>query len=217
MTPSAVLFDLDGTLTDSAPGIVASVEHALEVIGLLSPGAEQLRRFVGPPMQESFRGVLGLDEPGTERAMRAYREYFTARGMFDNSLFPGIAEMLEGLDGAGTPIALATSKPTVFAEQILEHFGIRRHFVAVCGADLGGQRAGKTEIVGDALRALPGGSSELAVMVGDREHDVLGAAANGVDCLGVAWGYAAPGELAKAGALRVVASVEELHAALSGT
>lgn len=214
MAPAAVLFDLDGTLTDSAPGIVASVEFALREIGVDSPGAEQLRRFVGPPMQESFRDVLGLDEHGTERAMRYYRAYFVERGMFENSLYPRVASMLELLDSTGHALALATSKPTVFAEQILEHFAIRRHFIAVCGADLAGKHSGKAEIVGNALRAIGGGRALGAVMVGDREHDVLGAAAHGIDCFGVGWGYAAPGELERAGATRVVASVAELQEVL---
>jgi phosphoglycolate phosphatase len=217
MTPPAVLFDLDGTLTDSAPGIVASVEHALATMGMESPGSEELRRFIGPPIQDSFRREFGLDDETTATLMLAYREYYRERGLFENSLYPGIAGLLDELSSAGVLLAVATSKPTVFAEQVLETFGIAKRFSAVCGADLAGLRAGKAEIVSDALAALALGEVPGAVMVGDREYDVLGAAANGLACIGVAWGYAAPGELARAGAARIVNDADELAQALASS
>jgi phosphoglycolate phosphatase len=149
--------------------------------------------------------------------MLAYREYYRERGLFENSLYPGIAGLLDELSSAGVLLAVATSKPTVFAEQVLETFGIAKRFSAVCGADLAGLRAGKAEIVSDALAALALGEVLGAVMVGDREYDVLGAAANGLPCIGVAWGYAAPGELARAGAARIVSDADELAQALAST
>ena len=206
-----VLLDLDGTLADSAPGIVASVEHALAALGVASPGADALRAFMGPPMRQAFHDAFGFDAAETDRAVVAYREYFTARGIFECSLYEGISDLLAELDSAGVRLALATSKPEVFAGRILEHLGVRGRFAAVCGADLDGRRATKTEIVRDALDALGAAAGPSVVMVGDREHDVTGASANGIRCIGVAWGYAQPGELERAGASPIARSVEALR------
>ncbi len=146
MAPSVVLLDLDGTLADSAPGIVASVEHALAALGVASPGAGALRALMGPPMRQAFHDAFGFDAAETDRAVVAYREYFAARGMFECSLYEGISDLLAELDSACVRLALVTSKPEVFAARILERLGVRGRFAAVCGADLDGRRATKTEI-----------------------------------------------------------------------
>jgi phosphoglycolate phosphatase len=212
MPPSQILFDLDGTLTDSAPGIVASLQHALAAFGVSSPEPQELRELIGPPIQESLRALCGGDAAVGERAMLAYRQHYVEKGMFESSLYPGVVELLASLHESGAVLALATSKPTVFAQEILVRFSVRPYFAAVCGADLAGQRSGKTEIVADALGSLPVRGPGGAVMVGDREYDVHGAKANGIACIGAGWGYGGPGELARAGASSVVRELRDVLA-----
>lgn len=220
MRPELVLLDLDGTLTDSAPGIVASVRHAFAALGLPAPGPEDLRRFVGPPIEESLLRH-GVPAERLEEARGAYHEAFTAGGMFDNSVYDGMVDVLARLRGAGVRLALATSKPEVFARQITAHFGLEAYLEAQFGASLDAARSEKADVITYALRELkdsPAGlpGLERIVMVGDRLHDVAGARANGLDCLGVSWGYADAGELEHAGAVAVVASPAELEAYLLG-
>lgn len=203
-----VLFDLDGTLTDAAPGITASVSFALDALGVPALDRDALLRFVGPPLLESFRDVAGLDDATAHAAVDAYRRYFTDRGMFENEVYPGISQLLSALRAVGCRLAVATSKPTVFAEKILDHFGLIQFFEAVCGADLDGHRAGKADIVTDALAALGVAPGPHAVLVGDRIQDVAGAHAAGIASIGAAWGYGSAAELA--GAEAVVADAEEL-------
>lgn len=216
MAVSDVLFDLDGTLVDSAPAIVASLEHALSALGVESPGPDALRAVMGPPMREAFHEAFGFDEATTERAIVAYREHFGAHGAAACSLFDGVGALLGDLEAAGARLAIATSKPEASAARILEHLGVLDRFSAVCGADLDGRRAAKPDIVRDALRELRARPAPGVVMVGDREHDVAGARANGIRCVGAGWGYAAPGELERAGASPVVGSVAALRAELLG-
>lgn len=212
-----VLFDLDGTLTDSAPGIVSCLGHALAAVGIAPLDPATLRGFVGPPMRATLRDKLHLDEATATAVMISYRERFLDSGIYDNALFPGVATLLDTLATRGLRLAVATSKPTPLAERILEHFNIEQCFSAVCGADLDERHADKSDIVADALAALAARSTAMprAIMVGDREQDVFGARANGLDCLGVRWGYAEPGELEAAGAVAVVEDVPALGAELA--
>jgi phosphoglycolate phosphatase len=216
-----VLFDLDGTVTDSAPGILACLRYSLDSVG--HPGLPQsiLTKFLGPPLVDSFLEHAELSEDRAQAALRAYRERFTAVGMFENSVFPGIGELLAGLAASGVVLALATSKPELFANRILAHFGLAGYFQVVVGAELDGRRNAKAEVVAEALHRLSQigrlPAEARPVMVGDREHDVAGARANGLSCIGVGWGYAAPGELERAGAVTVVADAAELdHVLRSG-
>lgn len=248
------LLDLDGTLTDSAPGILSSVRHAYATLGIEPPTDETLRRFVGPPLHETF-ALHGVPVDRVPEALAAYREVYAAGAMLDNSLYPGILECLTAARAAGVRLAVATSKPEVYARRITAHFGIDDLVEGVYGATLDGSRGTKADVIEHALASLavsdgvagaasvapvdeaapavseseeaseagrvgavPGGlpPREEIVMVGDREHDVLGAAAHGIGCLGVSWGYAEPGELEDAGALAVVGSADELARALRG-
>lgn len=212
MTP-LVLLDLDGTLADSAPGIVASVAQAYRALGLEVPGADALRSFVGPPITDSF-AAHGVAMDRMDEAVSAYRTAYTAGGMDDVSVFPGVTDALVALRDAGCRLIVATSKPTVFARPICEDLGLSKYLDAVVGAPLDEHTSTKALVIAEALaearhRGNPADTGDV-VMVGDREHDVHGAATHGIGCLGVAWGYAAPGELATAGALEVVADVQDL-------
>ncbi|MBD7919427.1 HAD hydrolase-like protein [Cellulomonas sp. Sa3CUA2] len=211
MTPAPlVLLDLDGTLTDSYPGIAASARVAFTTLGMPVPDDAALRGFVGPPLVDSF-ARFGVPPARVTEAVDAYRGYFRTTGMWENSVYDGIPEQLVALRDAGVRLAVATSKPEVFAGPICERFGLARYLEGVFGAPLDHVPSSKATVVAAALDALrPGGA---VLMVGDREHDVHGARANGVDCLGVAWGYAQPGELLEAGSLGVVDHVGELAAA----
>lgn len=214
MTPELVLLDLDGTLTDSAPGILASVRYAYAQLGVPAPSTEQLTRFVGPPIQESFR-THGISQQQLPAAIAAYREAFTDGGMFNNSVYTGIEACLTRLQDAGIRMALATSKPEIYAKQITERFGLNVFLEAEFGASLDASRGEKADVISYGLaelKASPAGLPDLSriLMVGDRLHDVLGARANNLDCVGVSWGYAAAGELAEAGAIAVVDSPAQL-------
>lgn len=196
-----VLFDLDGTLTDPREGIVACMKHALASLHRPVPGDAELERFIGPPLRNAFCELLSAPSGGKEvgAAVAAFRERFTALGMFENRVYDGIPQALEGLLERGARLFVATSKPRVFAEQILEHFGLAGHFAAIYGSELTGERSDKVELIAHALTtsALHAAGS---VMVGDRRYDVWGALANEVRPVGVLWGYGSREELAAAGA-----------------
>ena len=207
-----VLLDLDGTLTDSAPGIVSSVAHAYRTLGIAVPDAAALRSFVGPPITDSF-AAHGVPAERIDEAVTAYRAAYTAGGMDDVAVYAGIPDALAALRRAGCRLVVATSKPTVFARPICERLGLADQLDAVHGAPLDEHTSTKALVIAEALDATGHGDPAgrpAVVMVGDREHDVHGAAAHGIDCLGVAWGYAAPGELVQAGALGVVEHVADL-------
>ncbi len=211
---TTILFDLDGTLTDSEPGIVNSVKYALERFGMeAEPGL--LRSFIGPPLYDSFRGALGMSDADAKRAVDIYREYFRDRGIFENAPYPGVPDMLARLREAGGRLVVATSKPEVFALRIAEHFGFSDSLEAVCGADLEGGRSSKTEVIRYALEARKA-APEATVMVGDRKYDILGAHEVGLDSVGVLYGYGSREELIEAGAGRLAASVGELESLLQG-
>ena len=215
MTPELVLLDLDGTLTDSAPGIIESIRYGYAALDLPTPDDEALRSFVGPPMTESLLRH-GVPQERLQEAVTAYRKAFVAGGMFNNSVYDGVIEALTRLRAAGIRLALATSKPEIYAVQITERFGLAPFLEGEFGAGPdGGARSTKAAVIAyglDALarsdRGLPDASRIL--MVGDRLHDVHGARANDLDCVGVSWGYAGPGELMDAGAIAVVDSPREL-------
>ncbi|WP_066460448.1 HAD hydrolase-like protein [Sanguibacter suarezii] len=219
MTTSLALVDLDGTLTDSAPGIVASITSAFDALGIARPSAEDLRLVVGPPIQESAVSN-GVPPERVEEFVAAYRVAFTGGGMLDNSVYPGIREALTALREAGVRLVVATSKPEVFARQILEHFELDGFFEAICGASLDGTRTTKADVIAHALKTAATGEGlppmSETVMVGDREHDILGARAHGIDTIAVTWGYAAPGEHDAAAPRAVVSTPAELVTALLG-
>jgi phosphoglycolate phosphatase len=207
-----VLFDLDGTLVDSTPGIWASIRVAAAELGLPEPTPGQLRSMVGPPLEEGFAGAFGLLPDDVARAVAAYRAHYTAGAMFDAHVYPGIPELLAGLRAAGAVLAVATSKPEPFAVRILEHAGLLGEFAGVHGATLDGTVRHKDQVVAAALAAHPDG--ERPVLIGDRSHDVLGARAHGLPCIGAGWGPALPGELAAAGAVAVATLPADVPALL---
>lgn len=199
-----VLFDLDGTLTDSAPGILAGFDHALATVGTPPVGADVHAHVVGPPMIDTFRS-LGLSEDQVERAREAYTEYYDRQGWAENSVYEGVVEVLEALRAAGVPMAVATSKNERFARRILEHFDLAKYFEFIAGASDDGSRRAKSDVVARALeqvgrtaRETAAGGTGSVVMVGDRDHDVFGAGHWGIPVVLVAWGYGQAGEHAAA-------------------
>lgn len=213
MSPQLVIFDLDGTLTDSAAGIVASFRHALAEIGAPVPDGDLAGRVVGPPMHQTLT-AMGLGDQAHE-AFAAYRADYTARGWSNNSLFDGIEDLLADLRAAGVRLAVATSKNEVTARRIVEHFGIDGYFEVVAGASTDGARSAKADVVAHALAQL-GPLPERVLMVGDRSHDVVGAAAHGIDTVVVEWGYGATdfGRPDSAVAFRHVATMADLREVL---
>jgi phosphoglycolate phosphatase len=209
MRYATVLFDLDGTLTDSGLGIGRSVAFALSALGAPALTETELRAFVGPPLPESF-AALGFDEARCRQAVARYREYFTTTGIYENKVYAGIAPLLGILRAAGVTLAVATSKPEVFARQIVDHFGLASYFDHVAGSGLDGSSSHKHEVISRALAALGVEAGGDICMVGDRAHDAAGAARHGLDFIGVAWGYAADGELVDAGAPRIASTPTEL-------
>lgn len=209
-----ILFDLDGTLTDSAPGILNSVRHACRKLQLEIPDDATLRRFLGPPLPSSFRDYLHLNEADTTRAVEAFREYYPDKGIFENEVYPGIPDLLADLKAAGKTVVMATSKPEGFAKRIMEHFSLDSYFDAICGASMDESRADKGEVIAYALQTAAITDLGNVVMVGDREHDVKGAARNGLPCIGAVYGYGTAEELTAAGAIALANTVQELYALL---
>lgn len=209
--PQLVIFDLDGTLTDSADGVVASFRHALAAVGADVPGGDLAARVVGPPMHMTLAG-LGLGTRADE-AMAAYRAHYTSRGWAMNSVFDGVEQLLADLRAAGVRLAVATSKAEPTARRILEHFGLSDHFEVIAGASVDGSRSAKADVLAHALAQL-GPLPERVVMVGDRAHDVEGAAEHGIGTVVVGWGYgAADPRLAETAAAHA-ASVGDLREVL---
>lgn len=203
------LFDLDGTLTDPAEGITNSLMHAQEKLGLPVSRREDLFIFIGPPLIPMFKSEWGLSDADAQRAIEAYREYFSVKGLFENEIYPGIADMLGSLKAAGAGVYLASSKPEPFCEKILEHFGILRYFDGVAGSLMNETRTTKGEVVAYALGHY-GLSPAETLMVGDRRHDAEGARENGLACCGVLFGYGSEEELSAAGCACLAASPEDL-------
>ncbi len=199
MRYSYAFFDLDGTLTDSASGIAHSVQYAVRKFGIDPPDEQSLRVFVGPPLVKSFCDRFGFSKEKALQAIEYYREYYRARGMFENAVYDGIPELLVRLRESGIVCALATCKPRMFAGQILEHFGLDRYFAVVSGPELDGTRGEKHEVIEHACRALGVKACEQVLMIGDRDNDVLGARRCGMDCAGVLWGFGSRTELESAG------------------
>lgn len=204
-----ILFDLDGTLTESDEGILNCVEYALENLEKDIPARDVLRAFLGPPVQDSFRQVCGLTREEAQLALAYYRERFEKTGIYENRLYPGIPGLLRNLKTAGRRIHLATSKPIVYADAILRHFGIAEYFSTTLGPDLSEQGHTKGQLIAEILtgQSIP---TQNVLMVGDRRYDMEGARENGVFPVGVLYGYGGREELEAAGAGYIVADVPEL-------
>ncbi len=205
-----IFFDLDGTLTDPAMGITNSILYALGKMGRELPARESLYRFIGPPLVSAFREFLGMTEEEANRALTLYREYFSVTGLFENTPYDGIDGALSQLKEGGCTLVLATSKPEKFAIRILEHFDLARCFTLICGASMDEKRNTKDAVIGYALDKLGSPDVSRIVMVGDRHHDVQGAAVFGIPTVGVLWGYGSRDELEIAGAETVVSDMAEM-------
>ena len=184
-----VLFDLDGTLTDPAIGITNSVMHALKKYGITVDDRRELYKFIGPPLHESFEKFYGFSREEALQAVEYYREYYRDKGIYENIVYDGVEMLLKNLCNSGKKIILATSKPEIFAREILRYFNLEKYFYYAAGANLDGSRT---------------------VMIGDREHDIIGANKNGLDSIGVLFGFGNREELENAGATYIAETVEEL-------
>ena len=210
----SVLFDLDGTLTNPFTGITNSMQHALREVGLEPPLVDQLRRYIGPPLQVTFSEILGDDARAAE-ALGHYRQRYGEAGKFENELIPGIVEAVQALSDAGYGLFVATSKLETYSVEIVQHFGLSPFFRRVHGSAWDGSRADKGELIRHILET-EGLDPSRTVMVGDRLHDALGAAMNDVRTIGVLWGFGDRAELEGAGAAGIAASPAELPEMVGG-
>ena len=225
MTKRYILFDLDGTITDSSEGITKSVQHALKKFEIEENDQAMLRRFIGPPLDESFEKFYGFDKEKALKAVDYYRERYSDKGIYENVLFDGIADMLEGLKSDGYIIALDTCKPEIYVPRILEYFNVDKYFDVAVGSELeGGERRHKNQVIDEVFVRLAaagladtGSLSETksqSIMIGDRKDDILGAKASGIDSMGVRYGFAEEQELEIAGADYIVETVEDIRGKL---
>ena len=206
-----VLFDLDGTLTDPFEGISNSIIYALKKFGIAALDKPLLKKFIGPPLTESFSKYCGLSCSDALRAVEYYREYFAATGIFENKPYEGVCELLSGLKERGYTAIVATSKPEQFAKAIVQHFGLEQYFKEICGATMDQSRTQKADVIAYALKKCEIKDKKRAVM-GDREHDIIGAKTNGLSSIGVLYGYGSKEELLEAGANYIANSpVDILH------
>lgn len=211
---NCILFDLDGTIADSAPGITASLGYMFEKLGRRVPSKEELRAWVGPPILDSFRDLAGMDQVESAQALAIYRQHYLANGGSDATIFPGVSGVLRGIHTAGIPLALATSKPEFAASLILDHGNLTQYFSVISGSSIDEIRSAKKDIITEALTrfAMIDVDASNPVMVGDRFYDIEGAAVHGMPSIYVEWGYGSPGE--SDGALASVSTSTELRSLL---
>ena len=211
-----ILFDLDGTLTNSELGITTCVQHALKRFGIEVEDRTKLRPFIGPPLGESFQVYYGLSQEESEQAIIYYRERFSVKGLYENEVYPGVEKMLEGLKASGKKLIIATSKPEKFTLMILEHFDLLKYFDFVAGATMDGSRGEKAEVIRYALENYKIEDKSQVIMVGDRKFDILGAQENGLKSIGVLYGFGDREELTKAGADYIVEKAEDIESLICG-
>lgn len=207
MAKKVILFDLDGTLTDSGEGIMNCAELALRHFGLEVPSHEEMRVFVGPPLYETFQ-KFGVPADKTDEAVQVFRSRYLPIGKFENYPYPGIRELLEALRNDDCTLYVATSKPEVTAVEVLEHFDLAHYFTRICGAAMDKSRSTKSDVIAYLLSANPLDSK--AIMIGDTGFDVVGAAEHGIPTIGVSWGYGNKEDIAKAGALAIADTPAQL-------
>lgn len=212
MTKKAIFFDLDGTLTDSGEGIFNCARLALAHFALPQPTDQEMRVFVGPPLRETF-AKFGVPEDGIEKAMEIYRQRYNPIGIFENTPYPGIHDLVAKLQRDGHRLYLATAKPEVMAVRIMERFELAPYFELICGASLDLSRDSKSAVIAHLLTQIP--DAEAVVMVGDTAYDVIGAAAHGIPTIGVSWGYGKRDDMVAAGAVAIADTMDELYALLS--
>lgn len=207
-----ILFDLDGTITESGPGIMNSISYAVTKMGYEVKDPSVLRRFIGPPLSDSFQKYFGMSKEQAEEAIGCYREYYAVKGIFENTVYDGFEESIKALRDSGKKLAIATSKPEEYAKKIAAHFEFDKYFEVISGASMDGSLVAKVDVMRNALNEL-GVSDEKkgeVLMVGDREHDIIGAKLNQVASLGVLYGYGNREELEAAGADYIVETVADI-------
>ena len=207
MEKKIILFDLDGTITDSGEGIINCCELALRHYGLTVPSREEMRVFVGPPLHETFQ-KFGVPAEECDNAVKVFRSRYTTVGIFENSPYPGIRALLEALTANGNRLFIATSKPEKMANRVLEHFDLKKYFELVCGATMDRSRVEKSDVIAYLLSYI--GSTDNTVMVGDTAFDVTGAASHNIPTIGVAWGYGKVADMLAAGACAIAQTPEDL-------
>lgn len=207
---NALLFDLDGTLTDSAPGILESVTYALESMQAPIPSNDILHKFLGPPLWESFPVYCQFDESSTREAVRLYREYYAVKGIYEQELYQGIPELILELNQAGIPLFVATAKPDMYAGKILEHMKLDHLFVDICGASADNSRADKTSIIGHVIEKH-GLNPNASWMIGDKEHDIHGAHAHSMRSIACLYGYGLHEDLEQSIPTHMCSSVQDLR------
>ncbi len=210
-----ILFDLDGTLTDPGIGITNSVQYALKRYGIAVNDRTELYKFIGPPLIESFMCFYGFSREKAKEAVGVYREYYGEKGIFENRVYEGIPELLEGLKEAGCRLLVATSKPEFFAEKILRHYDLEKYFLFTAGSTMEKTRTRKSEVIRYALTSCGIKADDAVVMVGDREHDIIGAKEAGLSSIGVLFGYGTREELEQAGADHIAADTKEIRAIIT--
>lgn len=215
-TWSCILFDLDGTIVDSAPGITASLAWTYEKLGRTIPTPSELLTFVGPPILDAFRNHSGMTLAEAEHALSVYRPHYREVGVYDAKVYPGVPEVLKAIHDSGIPLSLATSKPESLAQVVLDHFGLSQYFTFMTGASEDEKRSAKKDVVAYALQRLKKAGHDVSrpVMVGDRIHDVEGAKSEGVPTIFVRWGYGSPAE--EVGAIAVATTAEQVQELLLG-
>ena len=211
------LFDLDGTLTDSKQGIINAATYAIKAMGVTSSNFEgSPDMLIGPPIREALRLVHPFTDEEIEEVVRKYREYYSQKGMLENTVYPGIIELLAKLHRVGITMAIATSKHLAFAKTIAQHFDFAKYFQVIMGAEPDGSRERKSDVITAALAELGGKHNfDKIIMIGDREHDIIGAKETGITGIGVTWGYGSCKELEAAGANKIVSSTQELYEAIT--
>lgn len=210
MKKKYVLFDLDGTLTDSQPGIINAILYALKAYGITVEDKDTLRPFLGPPLTDSFETYFGFDRRTALEAVEIFREYYNEKGKFENRVYPGVPGMLDKLREEGFCLFVATSKPETTAREILEHFDLASRFGFIGGATMSEDRVKKADVIRYVLEENAIRERSEVVMVGDRSHDVLGAKENGIACVGVLYGYGDRRELEDAGACCLAETAEDI-------
>ncbi|MBA5851150.1 HAD family hydrolase [Clostridium sp. cel8] len=206
-----ILFDLDGTLTDSKEGIIKSVQYSLKKYGINVKNLDELQKFIGPPLKDSFMTYYNFDESKALCAIDYYREYFKDKGIFENKVYKDVEKMLSALKENGFKIILATSKPTIFAEKIIKHFNLQGYFDNVVGSNLDGSRGKKGQVIKYIMDNYLKGKHGETIMVGDRKHDIIGARENNIDCIAVSYGYGSLNEIKNSMPTYIVDSVMGIY------
>ena len=205
-----ILFDLDGTLTDPKEGITKSIQYALNKMGIIENDLDKLTSFIGPPLLQSFVEFYSFSEDEASQALQFYRERFAVTGLFENEVYEGIEKLLKDLNKLNYRLAVATSKPIVYAKQILDFFNLSKYFEVIVGSELDGTRSAKGDVIEEVLKQMKIEKKDQCVMIGDRKHDLIGASENGIDSIGVTYGYGSQQELEDANATYIVHSVDSL-------